>query len=174
LIQPQLIFHSFSLLPFRLAGQLPKRITIAFVSSKAANGSYHHNPFDFAHYNLIEIGVSSDAHNNILPLKMDFDKNSFMQPYQALFEATGVFFKDAGNNISRAMYNKGFSIFCFDLSEDLAGSESHLSLPRQGSLRIALQFGKPLTENINMIVLSEFDSVVEIDKSRNCVLDYAS
>jgi hypothetical protein len=149
-------------------------MVLAFVTSKAANGDYHTNPFRLHHHYVSEIAVSSDAHTNILPLKMDFLKGSYMQPFSALFEATGIFFKDAGNNISRHMFANGYAVFAFDLSEDLAGSENHLSLPRQGNLRIALQFATPLTENVNLIILSEFDSVVELDKSRNCILDFAS
>jgi hypothetical protein len=144
------------------------------VTSKAANGNYHNNPFNFQHFNVSEISISSDSHTNILPLRMNFDRNSYVQAYQNLFEGCGIFFKDAGNNISREMFSKGFAVFPFDLSEDLAGSEDHLSLPRQGNLRITLSFSKPLAENVSLIILSEFDSIIEIDKSRNVILDYAS
>lgn len=118
--------------------------------------------------------MSSDSHTNILPLKTNFEKGSYVQAYQALFEGSGIFFKDTGNNVTREMYSKGYALFAFDLSEDLSGSESHLCLPRQGSFRITLTFSKPLTENVSLIILSEFDSIIEIDKNRNCVLDFAS
>lgn len=153
---------------------MPTRIFAAFVSSKAANGCITSNPFFFSHQNLSEISVSFESDTNIMPLKMNFDQDCYVQAYSALFEATGVFFRDSGNAISREAFGKGYSIFGFDCSEDLSASEDHLSLPRQGSLRISLKFSKPLAENVNLIIMSEFSSVLEIDKSRNVILDYAS
>lgn len=91
-----------------------------------------------------------------------------------MFASTGINFGDSGNNITREEYADGFALIGFDLTEDLGASENHWSLPRQGSLRIDLQFEKPLSEAIVVILYAEFDSLLEIDSERNVFVDYSS
>jgi len=43
------------------SGQLPSRLVIGLIANDAFNGSYDRNPFNFAHFNLMEISVYSDG-----------------------------------------------------------------------------------------------------------------
>lgn len=144
------------------------------MSADAVNGNIHKNPYNFQHFNHSSVIISSDAHNQIQPIKSNFPKKLFLQAYLSLFESSGIFFGDTGNALTREEYAEGFSLIGFDLTSDLSSSENHWSLARQGSLRVDIQFSKALKEPICVIVFGEFDSLIEIDKNRNVSLDYSS
>jgi len=155
-------------------GQLPKRLFLAMVDSKALNDDITRNPFNFQHFNVNHVGVTTDSNINILPIKCKFGNEQFIQGYNSIFSSTGIHFADQGNNITRKDYANGYTIFGFDLTEDLAASEAHWSLPRTGSMRIDLMFDKALKDPISVILYLEYDNIIEIDKFRNVILDYAS
>lgn len=144
------------------------------MSANAFNGSIHKNPFNFQHYYVTSVIVSSDSHSQVRPIKTDYEKGFFLQAYMSLFESSGIYFEDAGNAITKEDYASGYSLIGYDLTDDLSSSEAHMCIPKQGSLRIDLQFAKPLTESIAVIVYGEFDSLIELDKNRNVSLDYSS
>ena len=147
---------------------------MGMVTSSAMNNNLKKNPFNFQHFDHNNVLLTSDSHTHIHPIKSDFSKGLYLQAYNSLFESCGIFFSDTGNDIKRKEYPHGFALIGFDLSEDLSASENHLSLPRQGSLRIDIQFDKALTEPISIILYAEFDNIIEIDKDRNVILDYSS
>jgi len=60
----------------------------------------------------------------------------------------------------------------FDLTADL-GEDDHFSLMRQGSVRLALKFSRALEATVTVIVYAEFENVIEIDRNRNVVFDFA-
>ena len=43
---------------------------------------------------------------------------------------------------------------------------------KHGNVRLDLKFGAALPNTINVIAYAEFESVLEIDKSRNIIIDY--
>lgn len=153
---------------------MPKRIILGLVSAEAFNGCITKNPFHFKHYDITSVTISSDHHKAIRPIKTDFSKGFFLDAYLSLFESIGINFSDAGFWISREEYAAGFTLMGFDLTEDLSASADHWALPRQGALRIDLQFAKALTESVVAVIYSEFDNLIEIDKLRNVSLDYSS
>lgn len=137
------------------------------------NNNIKRNPFNFQNFDHNNILLTSDSHTHITPIKSDFSKGLYLAAYLSLFESCGIFFSDTGNSITRKEYPNGYALVGFDLTEDLSASENHLSLPRQGSLRIDIQFAKALTEPICIILFAEFDNIIEIDKDRNIILDYS-
>lgn len=155
-------------------GAMPKRIILGMVSAAAFNSSIHKNPFFFQSFDHTYIHLSSDSHTHIQPIKSNFAKGLYLQSYLSLFSSSGICFSDTGNAISRISYPLGNALVGFDLTEDLSASDNHLSLPRQGSLRVDLQFAKALPEPVCLILYAEFDSLLEIDKSRNIFIDYSS
>lgn len=155
-------------------GQLPKRVIIGMVSSISFNNSPFKNPFNFVHNNHTQVTLSADSNTQVRAIKSDFDKGQYLQAYLSMFTSSGVFFADTGNNITKEEYANGFSLLGFDLTEDMSASSNHLSVPRQGSLRLDVQFSKPLPESIALIVYAEFDNLIEIDRDRNIFIDYSS
>lgn len=159
-------------------GQLPKRIAVCFVSNKAFNGDFTLNPFNFQHFNLNFMVLYVDGHQvPCKPFQPDFagPSKKYVTMYHTLFSGTGMHFLNEGNDISREAYSGGYSVAVFDLTPDLsAGSMTHWNLVKNGSVRLEVAFQTALTETTNCLIYGEFDSVIEIDKKRNVVVDFSS
>ncbi|KAK3920120.1 hypothetical protein KUF71_009407 [Frankliniella fusca] len=153
-------------------GQIPKRIIIGFVTNQAFNGHYQSNPYNFQHFNLNYLSLFVDTQQiPAQPLTPDFERNLHIDAYNTLFSGTGIHWKDEGNDITYAEYPQGYTLYAFDISQDLSANESHWNLQRQGIVRMEVKFAKPLTA-VNCIVFSEFNNLIEIDKNRNVVVDF--
>ncbi|XP_071580632.1 uncharacterized protein F54H12.2-like [Temnothorax nylanderi] len=137
-----------------ILGQLPKRIIVGFVDNRAFNGDRKLNP----------------------PLQPSFSRDEplYVEAYHTLFSGTGIHFLNEGNSISREDYAEGFTLFVFDLTPDLSANfAGHWNLVKHGSLRLEVRFEKALTTTVNCIVYAEFDNVLEIDSSRQIIVDFA-
>lgn len=155
-------------------GQLPKRVYVGFVKSSAFNSSASLNPYNFEHFNHTHVKISTESNTQIRTIRSDFNKGLYLASYQSLFTSSGTFFSDSGNGITREDYPRGFALLGFDLTEDLSASDNHLSIPRQGSLRLDLTFADALAEAITVILYAEFDNILEIDRDRQVYIDYSS
>jgi len=156
------------------SGQLPTRIAIGLVGNEGFNGAFTRNPFNFRHFNLMEISVYSDWQQQygIKPLTTDFANDLYVRAYNTLFSGNGKVFKDEGNGLDRISFSKGYALYAFDLTPDL-GEDDHFNLMKQGTVRLVLKFHDALTENVTVIAYAEFQNVVEIDRNRNVIYDFA-
>jgi hypothetical protein len=73
--------------------------------------------------------------------------------------------------ITLDILTKGFYILGFGLTPDREADEDHIILPRQGNVRIAALFKKPLPESVTCILYAEFPGNIEIDNSRNVTME---
>ena len=91
--------------------------------------------------------------------------------YETLFSTTGIHHDDRVHMITLEMFTKVFYVLGFDLTPDREADEEHISLPRQGNVRIEARFKKPLPEPVTCILYAEFPGHVEIDNSRNVTVE---
>ena len=91
--------------------------------------------------------------------------------YQTLFSGINTLYQDVGNQIDRQEYEDGYSLFAFDLSPDLSFG-THFNLVKRSNPRLELQFGVALPTTVNVVVYSEFESILEVDGSHNILIDY--
>lgn len=155
-------------------GQIPTRIVMACLDNDAFNGSYAKNCFNFKHYNMNHIKLLVDGQqHNLRPIKMNFAQNQYIMGYMSLFSATGKQYANEGIDIKRDEYKKGYTIFAFDLTSDQSPDDAHFSLMKSGSVRCEMNFAQPLPNTINVIAWAEFENVIEIDRNRNVIFDYA-
>lgn len=154
--------------------QLPKRIVIGLVKSAAFLGAYKENPFYFGTHHLNYLAVSIDGKNVPgKPLTPNFDTDLCARAFyhQAL---AGISHqnKDQGSYLEYKDFNLGYGLFVFDLSPSyLDGGQ--VELLRSGSLRLEFKFGTALVEPLHVVVLGELDGLLEIDKSRQILTDFA-
>ncbi len=154
---------------------LPKRCIIGMVRNSAFNGSYATNPFNFEHFGLNYLSVFIDSVQiPSKPFTPDFTNKNYIREYNSLFSGSGIHFSDNGNDISYSDYANGFTLFCFDTTPDLSSHDTTWNVQKSGTLRIELRFARALEESITVIVFSEFDSLIEIDRNRQVILDYSS
>ena len=156
-----------------VSGQLPTRLVIGIVNNTAFNGSRTLNPFNFHHYNLSEIAIYLDGHqqHTLKPIQPDFGAGLFVRAYNTLFSGTGKLNGDEGIAISRSDYDRGYALYAFDLTADL-GEDDHFNLVKHGNLRVALKFAEALPHPVTVIAYAEFDNVIELDRDRNVLVDF--
>lgn len=150
-------------------GPVPERLLIAFVKNTAFVGSASTNPFQFHHYDMAYLvlyvnGVQYPAEALTMDCSSPFGAT---RAYETLFSSTGIHHDDRGHMITMDMFTKGFFILGFDLTPDREADEGHISLPRQGNVRLEARFKKALPEPVTCILYAEFPGHVEIDNSRN-------
>lgn len=147
-------------------GSLPTRIVIGLINGAAFAGNYGLNPYRFQSFGLNFISVTV---NNIpIPIKalnIDFDKKQCLLPYYLLFPNLGISSKDSGILVERDEYENGNCLFAFNF-EPIQECAT-LSLEKTGTVRLELQFSKPLANSVNCVVYSEQQKLLEIDNYRN-------
>jgi len=136
-----------------ISGQLPTRLVIGLVSNTVFNGSRHHNPFNFQHYNLSEIAVYLDGQQQhmLKPIQPNYEGNLYIPAYNSLFSGTSKLNRDEGNGIPCDDYKEGYALYAFDLTADL-GEDDHFNLVKHGNVRLALKFADALAETVTVIV----------------------
>lgn len=156
-------------------GQLPTRLVLGCVDNDAFNGSYEKNPYNFKHFNLTQMRVMLDGQQQmtIKPIECNYGTNQFIGAYMSLFAGTGKQHKDEGNDIQRDDFDKGYAIYAFDLTPDMA-EEGHFNLIKEGSVRVDLKFAAALPATVNVVAYAEFENVIEIDRNRNVLFDFAN
>jgi len=157
------------------SGQLPTRLVLGCVDNDAFNGVHDKNPFNFKHYDLrqLKLYIDGQQQHHIKPLELNFERNRFIAGYMSLFSGTGKLYKDEGLDIQRTEYGQGYTLYAFDLTPDQADGD-HFQLIKEGSLRIDMSFGGGLPNTVNVIAYAEFENILEIDRSRNVVMDYTN
>ena len=154
-------------------GHVPRRIVIGMVAEAAFSGAYGKNPFNFQHFNATKVGVFvNGAPVGGRTFETDFTNNQYVEAYLSLFSGSGKLYRDEGNMIERTAFPKGNALFMFDLTP-FPGDED-MNLIKHGNVRLEIQFSEPLPESINVIIFSESDTILEIDRSRNIIYDYGS
>ena len=143
-------------------GAVPTQVVCGFVDSTAYNGSYDSNPFLFHHYDINTIALHLDDESiPSKPLKTNFSEGNIMEAYQTLFSENS----DQGTAaISRAEFINGFALFTFRIAPD--DHSYYMSPVSQGNVRISGTFGKAVPDNVTLILLATFPSVMLIDTKR--------
>ena len=155
-------------------GQLPKRIVLGIVDNRAFNGDISLNPYNFQHCNLNYLAVHLDGQQvPWAPLQPSFSGSSYIRAFYTQFTGGDGISSDTGNTIGREQFVNGHALYCFDLTPDLSSScGHHFSVTKSGNLRLELAFEVALSITGNVLVYSEFDNVIEIDKDRKVTRNY--
>jgi hypothetical protein len=88
-----------------------------------------------------------------------------------LFEGTGMLNDNKGHGIRRNNYKDGYALYAFDLTPDMTEG-SHVDPIKHGSIRMDIHFKHPLPQTVNVIVYSEYDNLIQIDRARNVITDF--
>lgn len=150
-------------------GQLPNFLIFGMVSNKAYTGDRKENPFNFQHFNLQRFNlVVNGVQFPAQPIEFSYNSDGVISTrgYQTLFKGTGIHHFDKGHQITKELFDNGYFLLAFDLTPDHSNNSHCGNLINQGSIRIEGRFGEPISEAISCLVYCEFDSILEIDKSR--------
>ncbi|KAK7500205.1 hypothetical protein BaRGS_00008428 [Batillaria attramentaria] len=156
-------------------GQLPRRLVIGLIHNQAFHGHYAENPYNFLHLNLNYLALHVDGRQiPAKPLQPNFTQSLYARSYLSLFEAVGKVQSDEGNDVTYEDYGAGYTLFAFDLTPDEAADVGHAQLVKHGNLRLEIHFANPLPHTINVVAHGEFQSLLEVDKHRNVLVDFAT
>ena len=155
-------------------GQLPKRTVLGLMDNRAFNGDISLNPYNFQHCNLNYLAVHLDGQQvPWAPLQPSFSGSSYIRAFYTQFTGGDGISSDTGNTIGREQFVNGHALYCFDLTPDLSSTcGHHFSVTKSGNLRLELAFEVALSITGNVLVYSEFDNVIEIDKDRKVTRNY--
>ena len=121
-------------------------------------------------YEICEIGLSVDGTSvPFRDIRTDFKENHSVLGYHSLF--TGIDKLSEGNFINRTEYENGYTLFAYDLTSDLC-SGNHFDLVKQGNLSLNIIFKTALPKAVSIIMYMEYQKLIEINKSRQVILDY--
>ena len=143
-------------------GPLPQRLIVGFVDAEAAIGNTNSNPFVFENFSMNYINCSTDQSQILLPFKPDFTNDNYAMNYASLFDNTHISVTNSGNNISYSEYKKSYALTVFELTNDSSSSENYWNVNKSGSLRLQIVFSRALTKPVSVIILAEFNSLIEV------------
>lgn len=147
-------------------GMVPSKITLAFVSSIALNGSLSDNPFSLRNYNISLISVSIDGIPSPEgPLVMNFDRDIYMTPYSHLYKDKKQWEINDRARITLKEFKGGYSLFNIDLEPQKG--KIFYPLKRQGGVRIEVRFREELKESVVMLARIMSPGHFSVDYARN-------
>ena len=155
-------------------GAIPKTLIIGIVSSLAFNGTVKETPFNFANFDLAFI--SADLDGTIYPSQgysMDYTTECSLQGYEGLLDTLERLNESTGElPFDRQGYNKGFSLYGFDLTVSHTGRGA-LSLIRTGNLNINFRFKTQLKDAVVAVAMLTYDNTIQINNNRQVIFDFA-
>ena len=156
---------------------LSDRIVIGIVDTEAQLGSYRLNPFKFELNDLQSINFVFNGQSmpyRMVPFQRDKTENisRWLMGYHSLFSQTGTMNHPQGSSwISREKWLHGYALLAFDFIPDGIVSD-HLQISRGGVLNLEMRFNSPLTKVKSIIMLSSYDSYLQITGDRSILANY--
>lgn len=141
-------------------GKLPTTFALGLVSNGAEDGRLNKDPWNFKHYNLKSITLSSPNDPRIFhQVNVDFKKNLYLLGYQTLMR-TGNY----GNDLSRDDFSEGNALFVFNL-QDTFCDELHHSV--NADLKLTFLFDEPLPEAVTAMLFASYERMMQLDGKGN-------
>jgi hypothetical protein len=143
---------------------LPQRALVAFMPESTYSGTWETNKMEFSHFNISNVLMKCNQKH--LPFMngyhdLDFAKGGRYSPaYYGLLTEGGA----TGCDITYPEYRHGFTIFAFDLTPDKC-ADVILDKPNKGALELSVDFSKPPSENLIVLVFLIYVGRFEIAKS---------
>ena len=156
-------------------GQMPSRLVMGITTNTAFAGSYTHNPFKFAHYNLTYLVVNMNNENfPKIPYQPNYEDDIYQREYYDFFLNIGATKGNEQPAISYKDYKECQCLYAFNFNADFETTEPNdwISIPKIGIFNIELKFKPNLTEALKLICYLVFDNLIEIDYQRNVLINY--
>ena len=137
----------------RTSGQLPWRVFLGLVTNSTFNGHLKENPFNFRHFNLNYLSLSSNnqrfPHETVLTPYFG-DRRRYTEVLSLLYQATNVHNSDRGLVINYNNYTRGYTIYGFDLTSNMCEGV-HIDPIKHSALRLEAHFGMGMSSaTLNM------------------------
>jgi len=157
-------------------GSLPRKLVMGILENDAHSGSYTKSPFNFKNHNVnfIQVYLNGDPYPG-RAYQPDYTQEIFSREFYSLYDNID---QNDGNvhplDIEFSEFKTNCCFYAFDFSPDrsVGCSSGHISLPKQGNLKVEIHFSTAPTRALKLMVFAEFDSTIEITKNREVITDY--
>jgi hypothetical protein len=148
---------------YSASAPLPDRILVGIVTNKAYAGQIESNPYHFRKLDYETLQLTVDSRNYpSLPYKPDFgNKNDYYPLYNSLLHEFNADTTNHTLNITPSEYYNGYTLYPFRLTPRSCCGDV-LGEPLTGSVTLTLTKKTEATEQLTLIVLSEYRSEYEI------------
>jgi hypothetical protein len=154
-------------------GSCPDKVVLAMVGSDSCSGSFTSNPYNFKHYDLSFVNITTNG----VPsprgaAKIDLENGKFGPYFEELFRFANPLGGDsmsANNGITKRAFANGYSLFVVDLALQ-SKMGNFYPLKRESSVRMELTFAKPLPETVILFALVYTPNMFSVDFARNVFL----
>ncbi|KAK3743891.1 hypothetical protein QZH41_020551 [Actinostola sp. cb2023] len=151
---------------------VPDRLTIGFVKSTAFNGAYNENPY----MQLQVVGLKDlrmVVNGTERPInRIEFKSHDGVEGYDMMFSSTGNMHRGFSNGIKRKDYAHGNALLCINLTPDGKDAKNYTYKKNEGTLDLFLNFKQPLTDNLTVLFLPEFENEVLVDPNKVVLILY--
>ena len=153
-------------------GMRPNKLIIGFVDSGAVAGLYNKNPFNFQHFNLNSICLYVDN----IPvggnaLRLNFETKNTIPAFTNMFEASGKWMTDSGNQLDRDDFAEGYALYCFEIEPKFGTNSNYLTLLKQGNTRLEAHFSTALPTTVTCIAYATFPALFSITNTRDVIIE---
>lgn len=143
---------------------IPHRLIVGLIDSRAYSGHSEKNPFNFQHFKseYLNFEVNGQTIGSEI-LQPDFLNENYASCYSNLignipWNQTEI------PNISYSDFGHGYALFVFNMIKKV----SNYDIPNfKGQTRLSLKFKDRLAQSISLIAYGSFSSVMSIDESKN-------
>nr|XP_022314419.1 uncharacterized protein F54H12.2-like [Crassostrea virginica]XP_022335830.1 uncharacterized protein F54H12.2-like [Crassostrea virginica] len=138
-------------------GEIPSRLVLGLVSSRAYSGDYKKSPFNFQHFDCNFVALYVDGQSlPTKPLQPQYADRNYLSAYQTL--------QSIGSDvwIPRDEYPQGYALYVLDVNPHV-----DFNTKRRGHCRLELRFAKALPESVTLIMYGKFPEMYRIDQSRS-------
>jgi hypothetical protein len=146
---------------------VPQFLAVALVTTAAYHGDLKLNPYKFAANGLASVSVLCDNESSSFrSVSFGSANDLYVLGYYSLFQ--GLANQTTGNGIKRGDY-PGKHIILFELLPSRLPNV--LNIQRKGQIKVDLKFHTATTEPLMALILTQFDTIVEIDRDRSVYVD---
>ena len=169
----QAIFH----------GTSPTQVILAMVDGRNFLGSYDRSLFNFHHFDLLEVWftkngvrIPTQGYTNLSLGDQALNRGSAMYAWKNLLELGQNMTPPKELNITYEDWcSKGYTLFVFDFTPDKQESMdvevfSHVN---DAPINIHMQFRTAMTNSINVLLYSKFDSLIKLSPNKQATWNWA-
>ena len=143
------------------------------IETTASYGQYNKNPFNFQHFKLKYLSLTKDASPIAFePFEPDFTTQQCLREYISLFQANNIMGKNTLLPISFDEFQKGYTHFQFNLSDNCHGVNTHPAAGERGNLKLTIKFAEALTTSIIVLLYGVFDNNIYIQGTGAILSDF--
>ena len=129
----------------------------------------------FKHFSLQSLSLVVNGQQvPASPIEPNFTEHTVSRAYALFLDSLGILNRDVSNGIDVSSQVNGNTIYGIDLTPDLSlYSCDHISPFKEGTVNLYIKLKKDDERaTLQVLVMGCFNSIIEIDKHRNVLLDY--